>query len=274
MPLGIDYAWSKPTAANIHAAGYSFVMRYLSHDESKDLSLPEAQALRAQGLGIGLVWETTASRAGQGQAAGAQDGAEAKSRAADLGYPTAAALYFAVDYDADPAVVLPYFRGVQDCGHPVGVYGSARVVESGLAAGLAVYGWQTCAWSHGQVSSKAHLYQRLRPTMHPIKGVQPGSYDENIQLAVDAGLWLPGQAPNVQTDPDPSPVEDDDMVCLIYCTDNKYPWVIATGLAPNPIYLTNPTDIDQLTKAGAKKVRLQPDTYRQLAALSPIKDRL
>lgn len=63
------------------------------------------------------------------------------------------------------------------------------------------------------------------------------------------------------------PVEDDNMVCLIYCTNSTiYPKVLGTGLAADPIYLTNPTDLTQLTQAGAKTVRLQPDTYKQLLA--------
>jgi hypothetical protein len=175
MTLILDYAWAKPTPAAIKAAGYSGVMRYLSPDSTKNLSKPEATALLAAGLSIGLIWESTANRAGQGFAAGAADAATAEAQATALGYPFSAALFYAVDFDGGVAAVAPYFAGVASrAARPVGVYGSARVVE-----GVAVlWKWQACAWSAGRVSASAHLYQRLRATVpNPLP-----STDENIIL--------------------------------------------------------------------------------------------
>ena len=187
MTLILDYAWAKPTPAAIKAAGYSGVMRYLSPDATKNLTKAEATGLLATGLSIGLVWESTASRAGQGFAAGAADAATAEAQATAIGYPFSAALFYAVDFDAAPAAVAPYFAGIASrAARPVGIYGSARVVEGVSAA----WKWQACAWSAGRVSASAHLYQRLRATVaHPISGT-----DENIILH-DFPMWTNAPAP-------------------------------------------------------------------------------
>lgn len=158
----VDYAWTKPTPAQIIAAGYEGVLRYLSTDSSKNLTPGERDALLDAGLSIGLVWETTATRAGQGYVAGQHDVQAAEAQAAALGYPMGCPIFYAVDYDAAPAAVVPYFQGVQGLARwPVGVYGSANVIE----AVPAMWKWQTTAWSHGRVSPRAHLYQTLLPSL-------------------------------------------------------------------------------------------------------------
>ena len=218
MTLLIDYAWAKPAPDAIKAAGYSGVMRYLSNDPTKNLTVAEAAGLLAAGLSVGLVWETISARAGQGFAAGAADAATAEAAATALGYPFYAAIFYAVDYDADPAAVAPYFAGVNSrAARPVGVYGSARVVE-----GTAVpWKWQTSAWSAGRVSASAHLYQRQRATVaHPLP-----STDENVVIApfpiwTTAPLLDPASPlPPVLTVPPVKPttttVQEDDMLALI-----------------------------------------------------------
>ena len=200
MTLILDYAWARPSPATIKAAGYSGVMRYLSPDASKNLSPGERDALLSAGLSIGLVWESFAARAGQGFAAGAVDANAAEAQADALGYPTTAVLFYACDYDANPSAVTPYFAGVMSAARrPVGVYGSARVVE-----GVNVpYMWQACAWSGGRVSTVAHLYQRLQATVpNPI-----ASTDENIVLH-NFPMWTnapdrPGTPPASRTDTRP-----------------------------------------------------------------------
>lgn len=175
MTLLVDYAWAKPTPAAIKAAGYSGAMRYLSPDPSKNLTASERDGLLNAGLGIGLVWESIASRAGQGSKAGAQDAVAAEAQAKALGLPANVPIFYAVDFDASPGIVAPYFAGVTSVAtRPVGVYGSLRVVEGTNVP----WKWQAAAWSAGKVSSQAHLYQRLTATVpHPIP-----STDENIVI--------------------------------------------------------------------------------------------
>jgi hypothetical protein len=189
MTLYIDYAWTHPNAQAIYDAGYRGVMRYLSNDASKDLSVTEAKALHAAGLGIGLVWETTASRAKAGQAAGAADAKAANAKADALGFPKTCPIFYAVDYDAVVSDITPYFVGIKTvAGRPVGVYGSYYVVKA-IMPTYASYGWQTMAWSGGLKFTNAHLYQTLNHTW-PIPGIANSAWDENVLLH-SFPLWIP-----------------------------------------------------------------------------------
>lgn len=191
--LCIDYAWGKPDPRRIKAAGYEGVIRYLSHDPSKDLTASERDALRAQGLSIALVWETTATRAGEGYPAGKEDVIFAERQAKALLYPPACVLFYAVDFDATFEQIEPYFQGVRDASPAIrvrGGYAGLAVCEALMNSGLVQIGWQTVAWSHGQVSNIAHLYQRLRPTL-PLGG----DYDENVILRGDYGQWWAAPPP-------------------------------------------------------------------------------
>ena len=190
MTLFVDYAWQHPTPATIKAAGYAGVMRYLSTDPTKNLTGVEAAGLIGAGLSIGLVWETSAQRAGAGSAAGQLDAAAANAQATALHYPAGCPIFFAVDYDADPAAVAGYFFGIKAAGgRPAGVYGSLRICTAMRAAGVP-YTWQTAAWSAGAVLKDANLYQRASPTVsHPIPAT-----DENVQI-VPFPMWRAPAAP-------------------------------------------------------------------------------
>jgi hypothetical protein len=183
--LSVDYAWEHPDPAAIKAAGYEGVMRYLSYNTSKNITVGEAAALHRAGLWVGLVWETTAKRATSGFAAGAQDAAEAERQADRLGYPKHCVIFYAVDFDAHPSAITGYFKGVKSkAKRPVGVYGSKRVCESVPD----VFVWQTAAWSHGRLSPAAHLYQRVSHS-RPIAGSTSG-WDENV-ICKDFPFWKP-----------------------------------------------------------------------------------
>lgn len=206
MPdLLVDYAWNHPDPAAIKASGYVGVLRYLSTDPTKNLSPGERDLLQAQGLAIGLVWETTADRALQGAQAGTQDALLANGQADDLGYPADSCIYYAVDTDAVVDAVRPYFQGVVSVpGRPAGVYGGIHVVDPLLTDGTCKFGWQTVAWSRGVVSQIAHLYQRLTPTL-PSPG---GSYDEDVVLPAGEtswGQWAASPSVPAPTPPTPPP---------------------------------------------------------------------
>ena len=179
--LIVDYSWTHPDPGSLKAAGYVGVMRYLARKvDAKLLQAGERDALHAAGLGIGLVWETTASRAGDGEAAGVADAVTAEGLADALGAPRELPIFFAVDFDATAAQVAPYFDGVRaNARRPVGLYGSFRIVE-----GVDVdWYWQCAAWSRGRISDRAHLYQRIGA---PVPGT-----DEN-RMYRPLPLWIPG----------------------------------------------------------------------------------
>jgi glycoside hydrolase-like protein len=176
----IDYSMSRPAVSAIVKSGYVGAMRYLSLTPAKNLTKAEAKALHDGGCAIGLVWETTATRASEGVAAGETDCALAEKQARGLGYPENCPIFYAVDFDADPARVLPYFSGVYRVSkYAWGAYGSARVVDAVKAAHPHAVCWQTAAWSGGVISKHADLYQRIG---HEAPAVPGGGYDENVVL--------------------------------------------------------------------------------------------
>lgn len=214
----VDYSTARPTPAQIRAAGYGGVMRYLSTYPPKNLDAAERDALLGAGLVIGLVWETTAARSAQGSAAGTADAQAAEAQADALGYPSSCPVFYAVDFAATPGQVLSYFAGVVGAARrPVGVYGSASIVE----AVPVPWKWQTAAWSNGRISAQAHLYQVVGAAPIP-------STDTNFLLR-PVPLWgastvaqvlvaPPGSsvtAPPAPAIAAPAPAQEDDMAYLV-----------------------------------------------------------
>jgi hypothetical protein len=171
-------------------------MRYLSTDASKNLSRGEADALAAQGIWSGVVWETTAGRALAGQAAGAADARAAVAQASACGMPGTRPIFFAVDTDTTWSAVRPYFQGVASVLPPsrIGVYGGIKVVSGAADSGLVAWYWQATAWSAGRWDPRAHIRQLGYIT---IGGVQ---CDKNESRTADFGQWMPGRTPTEEDD--------------------------------------------------------------------------
>jgi hypothetical protein len=134
-------------AACLKQAGIDFVFRYYSLTTSqpeKRLTKPEADALSAAGLQLGVVYEDGPTDPSYfSKSRGQQDGKNAYHYASLLQQPTGSAVYFAVDYDASPADVqgpiTDYFNGVAQGltaasggapSYEIGVYGSGLVCGS------------------------------------------------------------------------------------------------------------------------------------------------
>lgn len=210
--LAIDYAWSHPNPGAIRRAGYKGVIRYLSPDATKNITRDEVTALHRAGLWIALVWEGPSNAAGKGERQGRRDMRRAERMAARLGYPRDCPIFYAVDFDAEPRAIRPYFRGVTNGNRfQQGVYGSLRVVHDIMVTtGLVRYGWQTVAWSGGQTSSHAHLYQRGAPTV-TITDTH-GGYDEDVVMH-PFPAWGPVKPASPKPKPsEPSPSADRDLV--------------------------------------------------------------
>ncbi|MFC5704146.1 DUF1906 domain-containing protein [Cohnella faecalis] len=166
MAKGIDCSveLNAKTAAALYAEGYRFAARYLVPKATKRLTGPEAASITAAGLQIVSVFETLAERSLGGAANGSIDGAEALQQAKLVGQPLGSAIYFAVDYDAQPqhfAAIEAYLRAAAAAipGYIIGVYGSYAVVEEMAKRGASKHFWQTYAWSRGLKSNHANLYQ-------------------------------------------------------------------------------------------------------------------
>jgi hypothetical protein len=168
MTKGIDCSTplNAATAKDIAKQGYLFVARYLVPEiyAWKRLTPSEAKAITAAGMQIISVYETTANRATGGASAGHEDGAVALNEARLVGQPTGSAIYFAVDYDAQPQgydTIEKYLEAAtqQIPGYSCGVYGSYAVVEEMAKRKACQSFWQTYAWSRGKESAHANLYQ-------------------------------------------------------------------------------------------------------------------
>lgn len=189
---GVDYSAGRPGGAALAAAGQRYACRYLSHTASKNLTPAEAADLAAHDVSCVVVWETTANRAGSGRAAGIADATEALAQARACGMPPGRPIYFAVDWDANPSVVAPYFQGVLSVLGlaQTGGYGGYRVIKYLLDNRLISWAWQTVAWSAGRWDDRAVL--RQPGTTTHIAGV---SCDRDVATATDYGQWMPGRSP-------------------------------------------------------------------------------
>jgi LysM repeat protein len=177
-------------------------MRYLSYDNTgKTVTVAEANEIRANGLILGLVWETIASRAKVGYQGGLEDAREALRQANALGHT--GAIYFAVDYDApegDQGAINDYAKAFNEVigANRVGCYAGYWPLKRLFDAGLVRFGWQTLAWSGGNRETRAHLYQN--------GGVDfGGSVDVNDVLQDNWGQSPSDKAPGA---PAPAPVAE------------------------------------------------------------------
>lgn len=178
----VDYSWARPNLATLKRQGVVGVGRYLTTVLGKVLTLGEAEQIRSAGLDIFLIWEEAANNTLGGATQGVADGHTANALASTLGAPLDVPIYYAVDFDASTAqygVIASYLEAAKTTGRPVGVYGSIGVVNHMLSIGAAEYGYQTLAWSNGQVSSQAHIYQSAL-------GV---SVDNDMTLKAYYGQW-------------------------------------------------------------------------------------
>jgi hypothetical protein len=157
-----------PLTASVAAAfrrdGFEAVARYLVQSGWKALTKEEADRINAAGLNIISVFETTASRALGGRAAGLDDGATAVQVAKQVGQPEGSTIYFAVDFDATAAhmpAVIEYIRAASEATPKfnTGVYGSAAVIKAVQKSGACSRYWQTYAWSRGEVLPGIHIHQ-------------------------------------------------------------------------------------------------------------------
>jgi hypothetical protein len=190
---GIDYAFgTHPAPTTINGRGYGFVGRYMSDitandGNGKNLLPGELAGLRAAGLDIIIVEESTAGRMKGGHAAGVADAQHAKAVTAALGMATIP-VYFACDFDAAPGdqtAINDYLDGAASVIglERTGIYGGYYPVKRALDVGKARWAWQTSAWSGGQWDSRAQVRQEGTVT------IGGESCDVDTALAEDFGQW-------------------------------------------------------------------------------------
>lgn len=165
---GVD--WSSSRRPDIRAFDQkpirNFVVRYVSYlGNPKNITKPEADFWKKQGIDIVIVFETTAGRAKMGSAAGKADAVQARQQVKAYGGPAdGGVIYFAVDFPAgreEQQMINGYFQGVNSILRPdqVGAYGSHDVISRLVDSKLIHWKFQTYAWSGGIVYPGLNLYQ-------------------------------------------------------------------------------------------------------------------
>lgn len=199
-----DYA-TPIDPARVAAAGYAAVVRYINGRVAhwKVLTAAERDAIHAAGLGLMLVWETSADRPLSGAQGGALDGRLARADLLRLGCPADVPVLCAVDIDVTAdnlAVVRAYVEAFRDAVMwPCGVYGDFDAID--LVQSWSAVNWQANArwWSRPptgplpptlRVHPAAHMRQYL-----PDQSI--GDHDPNVCLR-PVRFWHP-----TTTDPDP-----------------------------------------------------------------------
>lgn len=206
---GLDFAWGlvpgheRAFARAIKKQGFGFVVRYLSHEPSKNLTRAEIHAYRAEGIEIVTVWEDAATGALGGSAQGIADARAAKALLHTLGAPDHAPVFFACDFPVTPEQ-MPVVDAYLDATAFVlteaenGVYGDYAVVSR---AQHIRYRWETSAWSAGAWSASAGMRQYAQGGV--TDGVQ---WDLDVSLAGDFGAWRWHDTPDTPIPPKRHPV--------------------------------------------------------------------
>ncbi len=165
---GVDFAAGRPGAAAIKAAGFDFVVRYLSDGGPSlpgKLLLPEEyRDYLAHSVAVVPMWETTADRMLSSVEGGQHDAMEALHYLATVIRmpPPIRCIYFAADWDATPeqqAQIDGYLIGAGSVIHTasVGIYGGFWPVWR--AGEKAPWREQSVAWSGNNRVKEGHLFQ-------------------------------------------------------------------------------------------------------------------
>jgi len=199
---GLDYAWESDTPAQLAALlavnHAEFVCRYVNDAGGKGITTAEVTALEAKGIIIGAIYETTGTDFTGGYNAGLTAGRNSLADMRARGAPAGSYCWYAIDTDtSDFTSTNNYLRGAKAGSgtYIAQLYGSYKVVEAAYAAGLGDKHWQTYAWSRGQLSSHAALYQYQNGVM--IGGI---SMDRDRSLTHMSGPWA-----HFTTTPPPPP---------------------------------------------------------------------
>lgn len=159
--VGIDAA-SQVSPALAQQHGAQFVCRYLCPDgESKQCTAIEVHDLIQTGFDVVFVWESDGTP-GNGIQTGVSAAQQANAQAIARGYPQAP-IYFAFADMASPNLSLVHdaITGAQSVigQNRVGAYGGYGTIKYLFDNAKLAYGWQTYAWSGGQLDPRAQIYQ-------------------------------------------------------------------------------------------------------------------
>lgn len=199
MSKGIDSAKALTSYGKaLLADGITFVIGYyFAFSSFKDrLSLPQTSHFSSLGIYNLGIWEGAGDHAGYfTPQQGAMDGEHAAAQAKDAGQPLGTPIYFAADYDSEPAEIIPYATKFQDsvkaAGFVTGIYGNGITCQALKSAGIVSYTWlsQSTGFSgYEQWHPHANIVQGPEYTWAAPDGK---SFDVDGDAANgDSGAWL------------------------------------------------------------------------------------
>lgn len=212
---GFDYAWENLSLTKLiqvlNSNGTDIALRYLNDPGGKGMSRAEVAALDAANIMIGAIWEVGGTSFQGGYSAGLADGQAAVQIMRNLGAPAGSLCWFTVDTDTSSyGLTNAYLRGCKagTAEMIAQLYGKYGVVEAAAAAGLGSSHYQTYAWSAGQLSSHAAVYQYQNGVM--IGGV---SMDRDRSLKPLSGSWA--RAGSTPPPPPPPPDWTEQMIMAL-----------------------------------------------------------
>jgi len=273
-----DWSWGRVGGSNASHAlavkndGAVGAIRYFCwpSDGAKRLSVQELAALHQVRLPVAPVWETYASRAGDGWSAGVEDALAADAQADALGFPADRPIYYAVDFQAYPSQVLPYFLGVASIARrPWGVYGHYDIIETMVQ--YTPWLWQCAAWS-GVGSGSGGSIQGRRLSKHAllfqrVGYVLNGTCDANnvVALSNDWGGWHPDIAYDGKVSPSrpEGALMSDEVEALMTALDGVRQDVAALTA------LINKNDTDTRGYIGSSPVKIHDEDPQYLVTYVP-----
>lgn len=178
----------------------------------------EVAKFAAAGMGLLLVWQTTAGFALNGAQQGDQHGRQAAEQMTALGYPADRhVVFFAVDTDisrAQHAAVEAYARAFQRWVPKVGCYGEVDLLDHLHSVGAIESGWLpgAASWSDYRTTPNADVTQLVGS---PVVG---GILIDRNWVNNPMDFWLPGETAAQE--------EDDDMGMLWQDAESGTLWHI------------------------------------------------
>jgi Rv2525c-like, glycoside hydrolase-like domain len=195
----------------LQAAGITTIGRYLDRlgpEEEKVIKPAEARAMAVAGLRLFLIFEIGGRPSGSAQ--GHLDGRWSAKYLPTIGAPAGAAIYYAVDYDAQRddmpgilAAFATFHAAVVAAGYRAGVYGSGDVCTAVIAGGSATLSMLSCSvdWSGSEAYAASGQWALLQHPPRPLCGID---CDTDVANG-DFGDFVPFAAPLAATNPNSVP---------------------------------------------------------------------
>jgi hypothetical protein len=204
MLQGFDFAWGSFTVAGAKANGWSFVCRYLSGGNSKDITATELHNWVTGGIQVVFVWETTGTDM-TSYANGVNDALAANAELNRIG-AAGSPVFFACD-EQFTSDLVGYMRGVNSVLGIArsGIYGGLNTISVAFNNGVVKYGWQTYAWSGGAWDNRALLRQYLNGSSYDHDEAAFWSSPSILTTSSDYGQW---PRPSSPTPVPPGPIQE------------------------------------------------------------------